>query len=239
MGILDDVTRAVPAHFQRAGETIVLLWPIPRGERPDPDLKVPLNPPQISEFPMPLYDRDAYQAPKPDAAADTEAKALVAFGSSEYAKVILGGLWGKPPALDIAAEAALHKLLGEVAWRRLITSARDISDGGIAVALAQAAFPRHIGAAVEQDSSLLAHPLFGLFAEPATAVIVTAGHGQVSEIEKLAGEFGFFAARIGTTGGDRLRISVDREPFISAPLEDLRNPWAEALESYLQGEAPA
>ncbi len=236
VGILDDATKAVPAHFQRSGEAIVLLWPVPRGERPKPNLDVPLNPPQISEFPMPLYDRDAYQAPKPDATADAEAKALRAFGSSEYAKVILGGLWGRPPALDLAAEAALHKLLGELAWRRLVTSARDISDGGVAVALAQASFPRRIGADVEQDQSLLAHPLFGLFAEPATTVMVTASRGQVSAIEKLADEFGFFAARIGTTGGGRLQISVDREPFISAPLVDLQKPWAEALESYLHGE---
>jgi phosphoribosylformylglycinamidine (FGAM) synthase-like enzyme len=210
VGILDDVSNAVPAHFQRAGEAIVLLWPIPRGERPNPDLKVPLNAPQISEFPMPLYDRDAYQAPQPDASTETEAQTLRAFGSSEYAKVILGGLWGGPPALDLVVEAVLHKLLGDLAWRRLITSARDIGDGGIAVALAQAAFPRRIGATVDQDASLLAHPLFGLF-----------------------------AARIGTTGGDRLQISVDREPFISAPLADLSQPWSEALESELEGEVSA
>jgi phosphoribosylformylglycinamidine synthase subunit PurL len=239
VGILDDVTKAVPAYFRRAGEAIVLLWSIPRGERPDPELKVPLNPPQISEFPMPLYDRDAYQAPQPDATTDTESKTLGAFGSSEYAKVILGGLWGQPPALDLAAEAALHKLLGDLAWRRLITSARDIGDGGIAVALAQAAFPRRIGATVDQDPSLLAHPLFGLFAEPATTLIVTAGHGKVSAIEKLAGEFGFFAARIGTTGGGRLQISVDREPFISAPLGDLHEAWTEGLEAQLEGEVSA
>ena len=239
VGILDDVAKAVPAHFQRAGESIILLWPQPAGERPEPDLDVPLNPPQISEFPMPVYDPDAYQAPKPEATTEAEANALAAFGSSEYAKVVLRSLWGRPPALHLAAEAALHKLLGDLAWRRLVTSARDISDGGIAVALAQAAFPRGIGASIEQDPSLLAHPLFGLFAEPASTVIVTAAHGQASEIEKLAGEFGFFSARIGTTGGSRLQISVDREPFISAPLEDLRKPWAESLESCLYGEVRA
>jgi phosphoribosylformylglycinamidine (FGAM) synthase-like enzyme len=38
VGILDDVTKAVPAHFQQAGDAILLLWPIPRGENPDPNL---------------------------------------------------------------------------------------------------------------------------------------------------------------------------------------------------------
>ena len=56
--------------------------------------------------------------------------------------------------------------VGEVlAERELLTSARDISDGGIAVALAQAGFPKGIGATIEQDQSLMIHPLFGLFAE--------------------------------------------------------------------------
>ena len=44
VGILDDVTKAVPADFQRSGDAILLLWPIPRDEDPDPDLKVPLIP---------------------------------------------------------------------------------------------------------------------------------------------------------------------------------------------------
>ncbi len=43
VGILDDVTKAVPAGFQRAGDAILLLWPVPRGEEPDPNLKVPFQ----------------------------------------------------------------------------------------------------------------------------------------------------------------------------------------------------
>ena len=58
-------------------------------------------------------------------------------------------------------------------------------------------------------------------------------------IEKLAGEYSYFVARIGTTGGNRLQISVDREVFISAPLADLRKPWAESLEATLHGEVLA
>ncbi len=238
VGILDDVTKAVPAHFQREKDAIVLLWPIPR-EMPEPDLNVPLNPPQISQYPMPLYEPDAYYAPKPDATAEAAEAAMAAFGSSEYAKTVLGGVWGKPPALDLAAEADLHRLLAALAARELIHSARDISDGGIAVALAQSAFENGIGAGVEQDPSLLAHPLFGLFAEPASTVIVTARPEKFPQIESLAAEHRFFAAAIGATGGNRLQISVDRETFISASIDDLREPWANALAANLHGEVMA
>jgi phosphoribosylformylglycinamidine synthase len=164
---------------------------------------------------------------------------VAAFGSSEYANVVLGSLWGTPPALDLDAEASLHKLLAALAEEGLLRSARDISDGGIAVALAQAAFPLGIGAKVEQDQSLMVHPLFGLFAEPASTVLVTTHPSNVSAIESLAGEFNFLAARIGATGGARLEILVDGEPFISAPLASLRKPWASALEATLHGEATA
>ncbi len=239
VGILDDVSRAVPAHFQQAGNAILLLWPIAAGQQPDPNLPVPLNPPSISQYPMPIFEQQPYPEIQPEVPASVAEAALAAFGSSEYAKVVLGGIWGHPPQLDLAAEARLHKLLAELAHRKLVNCARDLSDGGHAVALAQAAFPKGIGAVVEQDQSLLAHPCFGLFAEPASTVIVTATHDHVSAIEKAARHHGFLAARIGVTGGPLLEISVDREPFISTPIADLRTIWAEALEANLHDEVYA
>jgi phosphoribosylformylglycinamidine synthase len=239
VGILEDVNKAVPADFQKAGDAILLLWPVPQGEDPNPRLKVPLNPPPISQYPLPLYQPEPFVPVISEANKTEAAAALAAFGSSEFAKVVLGGFWGTPPPLDLDAEAGLHKLLAELADEGLLRSARDVSDGGIAVALAQAAFPNHLGAAVEQEPSLMVHPLFGLFAEPASTVLITTDPSNASEVEKLAGKYNFLAARIGTTGGQRLEISVDGEPFISVPLTDLRKPWASALESTLHGEVTA
>ncbi|MGH9519874.1 MAG: AIR synthase-related protein, partial [Terriglobales bacterium] len=239
VGILDDVTKAVPAHFQKAGDAILLLWPMPRAKSPDPNLKVPITPPHISEFPLPALQSEPIVQEESDA-TDAEVNTETAvFGSSEFARVVLSGYWGTPPPLDLAAEARLHKLLTELAWRKLVSSARDIADGGIATALAQAAFAHGFGATVEQHPSLMAHPLFGFFAEPASTVLVTAADGNADEVEKLVDAFGFQAARIGSTGGNRLQVTVDREPFVSATVADLRQPWAEALESILHGEVTA
>jgi phosphoribosylformylglycinamidine synthase subunit PurL len=239
VGILEDATKAVPASFQREKDAVVLLWPIPRGQEPDPKLKVPLNPPPISQYPLPALEREPRAREEADA-SDAEAAAnLAAFGSSEFAKMVLGATWGTPPALDLDAEASLHNMLAVLAWRKLIRSARDISDGGIAVALAQAAFTKGIGATVEQDPSLLAHPLFGLFAEPASTILVTADHSDLAEIDAMANRYNFLSARIGTTGGNRLEILVDGETFISAPLAELRTLWASALEANLHDEVPA
>jgi phosphoribosylformylglycinamidine synthase len=169
----------------------------------------------------------------------TVAPEVITFGSSEFANVVLGGIWGQPPPLDLDAEADLHTLLEVLADRQLIRSARDISDGGIAVALAQATFPLGVGAKVEQEQSLMVHPLFGLFAEPASTMLVSAHTSQVSAVEELAADYSYFVARIGTTGGDRLEISVYHEPMISSLVADLRKPWATALENTLHGEATA
>src|SRR3954471_3589828 len=70
------------------------------------------------------------RACEPGDAVDAE----VEFGSSEYAKEILGELWGFPPALDIEKEAALQKAIIELFSTGLVDSAHDCSDGGLAVA---------------------------------------------------------------------------------------------------------
>jgi phosphoribosylformylglycinamidine synthase len=249
VGILEDVTKAVPAGFQQSGDAILLLFPVPRGESPNPRLEVPFEPLPMSPYlmlpmtvPPPFPITDPTPVPVSDLLADTTetpAMEIAAFGSSEYAKVILGGIWGQPPPLDLEAEADLHTLLSILAERRLLRSAFDLSDGGIAVVLAQATFPLGIGATVEQEPSLMAHPLFGLFAEPASTILVTTHPSNVATIENLVDEYSFFAARIGTTGGNRLEIKVDGESFISASLGSLKEPWARALEAALHGEAPA
>jgi phosphoribosylformylglycinamidine synthase len=243
VGILDDVTKAIPADFQRAGDAILLLWPIPAGAEPDPNLHVPFRPePTEAEStvaPGVMGDEPVVIAEDAPQAAVTVSPELAAFGSSEYAKVILNGIWGTPPPLDLDAESDLHTLLQLLAEHQVIHSARDISDGGVAVALAQAGFAHGIGATVEQEQSLMVHPLFGLFAEPASTVLISADPSQVAAIEELADQYSFFAARIGITNGDRLEISVYGDPFISAPLSELRTTWAVALEATLHGEVLA
>ena len=243
VGILDDVTKAVPAAFQRAGDEILLLWPVPRGQKPDPRLAVPAHPApkdSTSSFVPGVMGDEPVVVPEDALDPEvSEAAQLRAFGSSEYAKAVLNALWGTPPALDLDAEADLHSMLIQMAKRELMHSARDVSDGGIAVALAQAAFANNIGAQVEQEQALMVHPLFGLFAEPASTVLVSADPHRVSEIEEIASHFNFNVAKIGTTGGDRLQISVYGDVFISATLSELRGPWASALEAALHNEVMA
>jgi phosphoribosylformylglycinamidine synthase subunit PurL len=186
-----------------------------------------------------VVEREPIVKEEADATEEDAERNLIAFGSSEFANVVLGAVWGQPPGLDLEAEARLQGLLGDLAWNRLLHSACDVSDGGIAVALAQAAFANRVGATVEQDASLMAHPLFGFFAEPASTLVVTAATKNVSAIEEFAQERGFNAARVGTTGGSRLEILVDREILVSVPIEELARDWSSALEANLHDEVCA
>jgi phosphoribosylformylglycinamidine synthase len=85
----------------------------------------------------------------------------------------------------------------------------------------------------------MVHPLFGLYAEPASTMIISADPNKLPAIEKLADHFNFNIARIGTTGGDRLKISVYSDVLISAPLLELREQWAHSLEDNIHGEVTA
>jgi hypothetical protein len=70
-------------------------------------------------------------------------------------------------------------------------------------------------------------------------MILTAEPNRITAIEELADQYGYIAARIGTTGGNRLEINVYRQPMISASLASLRAPWSSALEATLHGEVLA
>ena len=74
------------------------------------------------------------------------------LGGSEYLEAVHGMVRGLPPALDLQAERALQALLVDLAGRRLMRSAHDCSDGGLAVTLAECAFDTDgIGADVSID----------------------------------------------------------------------------------------
>ena len=74
----------------------------------------------------------------PSARASNEP--LPEFSSSEYAKTIHGVVAGEPPEINLAAEKRLIDCLVQLAAEKLVHSAHDISDGGLAVTLAESCF---------------------------------------------------------------------------------------------------
>jgi len=155
------------------------------------------------------------------------------FGSSEYAKEILGALWGYPPELDLKNEAALQKAVVELIQQGLVDSAHDCSDGGVAVALAEKAFPKGVGARVNLASQGLP-PEFVLFGEDASRILLSCDQASVSRIKQVAEKYGIAADVIGETIPDRLEISLDGRVVVSAAVAELVEFYEHALESALR-----
>ena len=157
------------------------------------------------------------------------------FGSSDYAKDVLGAVWGYPPELDIEKEAVLQKAIVEMIREGLVDSAHDCSEGGLAVTLAEKSFPNGIG----QEINLSRQDLpaeFVLFGEDASRIVVSCDPANVSRIQSLAAEYGIFADKIGTTGGDRIEISLDGHLVVSARVAELNEVYESALEQALRTE---
>ena len=158
------------------------------------------------------------------------------FGSSEYAKEILGALWGYPPELDLEREAALQKAVIELIQERLVESVHDCSDGGLAVALAEKAFPKGVGAQVNLAANGLPAE-FVLFGEDASRILLSCDAGQVARIKEVAQQRGVFAEVIGETVPGRLEITVDGRSLVSAMVSELSAAYEDALEAALRTDA--
>jgi phosphoribosylformylglycinamidine synthase len=161
------------------------------------------------------------------ASSDTEQT----FGSSEYAKEVLGAVWGAPPALDLAQEAALQKAIIEMIAAGAVKSAHDCSDGGLAVALSECAFKNNIGVTVDLNSP---QPLqISLFGEAASRILISCDPSQRKNIEQVAAKHNVLVSQLGTTSSNSLEISVNGKTAIHAPISELKSAWAGALEEAL------
>ncbi len=155
------------------------------------------------------------------------------FGSSEYAKEILGSLWGYPPEIDLEKEAALQKAIVELIQQSLVDSVHDCSEGGLAVALAEKAFPAGIGARVNLVSGGLPAE-FVLFGEDPSRILVSCDPANLVRIQQIAGDCGIEVSLVGETAGDRVEISIDGQRVISAAISDLGRAYESALQSSLR-----
>jgi phosphoribosylformylglycinamidine synthase len=164
------------------------------------------------------------------------------LGGSEYLKTIHGLLRGRPPAIDLMRERSLLALIVDLIARRLVRSAQDCAEGGVAVALAECCFDTAgIGAEVVLAGDVsdggvdrIAATLFG---ESASRILVSVESARLSDVLAAAKTAGVVATRIGRTGGGAIRISVDGEIAIDCRLADAEARWRSSLASRLAGRA--
>jgi phosphoribosylformylglycinamidine synthase len=120
----------------------------------------------------------------------------MSLAGSEY-QALFGELGGVPPALDLEAEARLVAFLRRAA--PLATLVHDVSDGGLAVCLAQAALFSGAGAAIDLEDSPLE-----LFGEIGGRAVVACAPEALAAIEGIGREQGVPLRTIGEAGGATL-----------------------------------
>ncbi|WP_043621462.1 phosphoribosylformylglycinamidine synthase subunit PurL [Nonomuraea candida] len=143
------------------------------------------------------------------------------FGGSEWAHVEHHHLGGLPPRADLEAERALATVLVEAARRGLLEGSHDLSDGGLAIALAESCLAHGVGATVE----LTGDPFTDLFSESASRALVVVRPESYDEFASLCGRHDVPCYGLGMTGGSSL---VVRDVF-EVSVEDLRETHTAAL----------
>ena len=207
VGILEDVTKAVPNCFQRAGDAVLLLT-LPAGT--------------AGFHPM----RE--------------------FGSTQFAQTILSTQWGTPPFLQPLEEFELHNALRALADANVLHSASDVSDGGLAVALAKASIPNNIGVwAANLHPGPEGVKLRELFGENSSLALVTCAQDDVAHVKEIVDEYGFvFPLELGRTveadnvdhNPDFTIFFADELACVKTTVADLRAAFSNTLPSQLAAE---
>jgi phosphoribosylformylglycinamidine synthase len=167
------------------------------------------------------------------------------LSSSEYSKSIAGIVAGEPPAVDLLAEKRLIDCLLRLAAEGALESAHDISDGGLAVTLAESCFA---SASSSVGALHAASPLglnivlegdipaeFALFGERGARAIVSVSPANLAAVLTTARQYGVGASNIGgvSIGGSAFRIIYNGGVVLYSSVEALRDAWAESLERTL------
>jgi len=168
------------------------------------------------------------------AANPTAEKAAQEFSSSEYSKAIAGIVAGEPPAIELNAEKWLIDCLVVLAEAGTVQSAHDLSDGGLAVALAESCFAsKGLGAEVKIGDGPNAE--YALFGERGARAIVSVAPAKVAAVLATARQYGVGAREIGkVTRDNTLRIEYKGRAVIAALVSTLQDTWAHSLERDLK-----
>ncbi|HOH60267.1 MAG TPA: phosphoribosylformylglycinamidine synthase subunit PurL, partial [Candidatus Cloacimonadota bacterium] len=147
------------------------------------------------------------------------------IGASEYLKTIHGKICGRPPVIDLEKEKHLQELVLELIEHGMLNSAHDVSDGGLAVALAECCFnpDRRFGVKVKLDHEGDREILW--FGEAGARIVVSAQNGWLEAIQAIAQKHQFEIHQIGVVTS---RQVFHLESYIECCAEELYGVFHEA-----------
>jgi phosphoribosylformylglycinamidine synthase len=142
------------------------------------------------------------------------------LGRSAWLMTVCGRDEGAPPPIDLAAERRNGEFVLSLIRAGRVGAVHDLSDGGLAVALAEMALAGGIGATVEAHGPEHAF----LFGEDQSRYVLTAAPGEVQTIAEEARRLGVPLLLIGSTGGETLKLGA-APPIALAALRQAYENW--------------
>ncbi len=149
------------------------------------------------------------------------------LGGSEFQKVIHGVTEGRPPILDLAAEKKLLDMVLHGIQQGLVASAHDLSEGGLAAAVAESCISGGIGARVSFECGVRAD--HALFSESQSRILLSVSPDRLDALKQLAGARGVPYQVLGEVEGNELRIDVNAKPAIQLSVRQLEKVWKDAI----------
>ena len=154
------------------------------------------------------------------------------LGASEVHHLLTGRDEGEVPALDLGAARRLNDFLVEAARRRLLCSAHDCAEGGLAVALAESALAGRLGVELEFDLNL--SPAAALFGESQSRAVLSARPGRAEELTALARDFELPLTLLGRVRGRSFRLKAG-SAALDLPLAEMARLHQNGLEQHIIG----
>lgn len=154
------------------------------------------------------------------------------LGGSEFQAVVHGVTEGRPPVLDLQVEKQLLDAVLSAIQGGLVRSAHDLSEGGLAAALAESCISGGIGAKIELDSALRAD--LALFSESQSRIVLSAAPAQAEQLLDHLASRGVPVQRIGVVEGSALKVSVNGASAIDRPVKELARVWEDAIPCRMQ-----
>ncbi|MBW4525655.1 MAG: phosphoribosylformylglycinamidine synthase subunit PurL [Phormidium tanganyikae FI6-MK23] len=157
----------------------------------------------------------------------------LSLGASEYLAMVHQTIAGKPPVVDFDLERKVQAVCRSNIRSGLIQSAHDCAEGGVAIALSECCFGHHLGAEIEIPANITRIDQV-LFAEGGARIIVSVKPESVAEWEAvLNSELKDRWQKLGTVGGESLKISIAQFSIINATIAELFTGWSSAIEKGL------
>jgi len=154
------------------------------------------------------------------------------LGGSEYLAIERDIVRGTPPWIDLSVEMQVQRVCLTAIREGIVRSAHDLSEGGLAVALAEACMSgpgEPLGAEIEMEAAI--RPDAWLFGESQSRILMSVRKKYVGRLRELARDADVPCAVLGEVRGRRLRIGT----LIDVSTADLRHVWADALAERMGG----